>query len=116
MTDNEIIKAKELLEKLRDAYNAYYDTSRSMPYDIDTTLRETAICLENSIDLINRQKAEIARYKRYYFNHEYDKWEREIKVQAVKEFAERLKEKYHSAIYFDVDDIDNLLKEMVGEE
>lgn len=59
MTDNEIIKAQELIKKLEEAYNSYYDVSRSMPYDIDTTIRETAICLENAINEINRQKARI---------------------------------------------------------
>lgn len=38
MTDKEIIKANSLIEKLEDAYNAYYDTSRGMPYDLDKTL------------------------------------------------------------------------------
>ena len=27
MTDKEIVKAKKLLKKLEEAYNAYYDTS-----------------------------------------------------------------------------------------
>ena len=65
MTDREIIKAKELIKKLEEAYNFYYDVSRSMPYDIDTTIRETAICLEHSINEINRLKAEIEQYKDY---------------------------------------------------
>ncbi len=66
MTDNEIIKAKKLIKKLEEAYNAYYDTSKHMPYDIDETLRETAICLENLLAENNRQKAEIEAYKHYY--------------------------------------------------
>lgn len=61
MTDNEIKKARELIKKLEEAYNAYYDTSKCMPYDIDKTLRETAICLENLLAENNRQKAEIER-------------------------------------------------------
>lgn len=65
MNDADIIKAKELLKKLEEAYNAYYDTSKSMPYDIDKTIRETAICLENAITEINRQKSEIERLNIY---------------------------------------------------
>lgn len=65
MTDKEIVKAKKLLKKLEEAYNAYYDTSKGMPYDLDTTIRETAICLEHSIDEINSQKAEIERLKKH---------------------------------------------------
>ena len=129
LTDNEIVKAKSMLKKLEEAYEAYYDTSKGMPYDIDVTLRETAICLENSLNEINRQKAEIERltaeanrYKRYYFNHEYDEMERTAKAEAIKEFAERLK------LYSRIDVIcpikiismpeialDNLVKEMVGD-
>ena len=59
MVDKEIDKAKTLLEKLEDASNAYYDTSRGMPYDIDVTLRETAICLANLVSEIDRLKAEM---------------------------------------------------------
>ena len=91
------------------------------------------------VDLINRQKAEIKRLtsgKCVYLSDdeitEYCvegpcpnyKTEAEIKAEAYKEFAERLKEKskqgkgclgnvYHSV---DVAEIDNLLKEMVGDD
>lgn len=94
------------------------------------------------LDLINRQKSEIERYKRYYYQHEYDKWEKQIKTKAIKEFAERLKgeikrekesgDELLSEIYdrdvqmnaegekmaFDSVEqiVDNLFKEMVGEE
>ena len=64
LTDSEIVKAKELIKKLEEAYNAYYDTSKGMPYDIDATLRETAICLENSLNEINRLQAENERLKK----------------------------------------------------
>lgn len=134
MTDKEIVKAKKLLKKLEEAYNAYYDTSKSMPYDLDTTIRETAICLEHSIDEINRQKAEIERLQQKY---ELSEAEREanvkgftetlktVRAEAIKEFAERakmLKCHYSETEYtfdFDgvtVDDIDNLVKEMTEDE
>lgn len=64
LTEEQIIKAKELIKKLEEAYNAYYDTSKGMPYDIDKTLRESAICIENALAEINRQKAEIEQLKR----------------------------------------------------
>lgn len=63
MTDNEIIKANSLIEKIEDACNAYYDTSRGMPYDIDMTLKESKFFIENALNLINRQKAEIDNLK-----------------------------------------------------
>ena len=98
MTDKEIVKAKKLLKKLEEAYNAYYDTSKGMPYDLDTTIRETAICLEHSIDEINRQKAEIERLTKE--NEEQDQAiinalhrMGEIRDETIKEFAEKWKAK-----------------------
>lgn len=110
LTDEEIIKR---LEQCVKRGNRNYDT------DI-------------VLDLINRQKSEIERYKRYYYQHEYDKWEKRIKAEAYKEFAEKLQafckgiitQEWNkkaapiswSCAYADfIDDIDNLLKEMVGE-
>ena len=79
-------------------------------------------------DLINRQKAEIERLKR---NIELlaickkdlpEQTAKAIKAEAVKEFAERLKEKQQTFIgdeytykFIYLIEIDNLVKEMVGE-
>lgn len=136
-TDNEIIKAKELLKKLEEAYNAYYDTSKGMPYDIDTTLRETATCLKNFLDLINRLQAEnekyegikeqlgmfwdlllklsIAKRKEKPTLEEFAVALQEYKAEAVKEFADKLCEgrvpNDNTVILAKC-----LLKEMVGED
>ena len=59
MTDKEIIKAKELIKMLQEAYIAYYDTSKGVPYNIDEILRESAFCLENALKEINRQQETI---------------------------------------------------------
>ena len=59
--------------------------------------------------------------------HEYDKWENEIKTVAYKEFAENIKEKYgiftplgvnwiEEAKVVRVSDIDKILKEMIDKE
>ena len=101
MTDNDIIKALEDAKKYKFVPDEFF---------IDKTL-----------DLINRQQAEVKRLEQENFDRsltiETWKWE------AVKDFAERLKEKLHlngavigsnCAIVNDVD-IDNLVKEMVGE-
>lgn len=106
MNDADIIKAKELLKKLEEAYNAYYDTSKSMPYDFDKTIRETAICLENAITEINRQQAEIERFSRAIHNmstttevqtraeNEFQWLQinrvKQARAEAITEFAERL--------------------------
>jgi hypothetical protein len=125
MTDSEIVKAKELIKKLEEAYNAYYDTSKGMPYDIDATLRETAICLENSLNEINHLQAENERLKKG--------WRADViltadaKAEAYKECIEKAKSEIDSQSHsrsleasgerFRIHKIlDNLLKELVGEQ
>lgn len=110
LTDEEIIKR---LERCVKRGNRNYDT------DI-------------VFDLINRQKAEIERLKGSTIVNnimEGQRIKREAKAEAYKEFAERLKNKIktecnpYGAPTFDYDTsikilnfIDNLVKEMVGEE
>ena len=111
MTDNEIIKALEC------CVAPFGSNCR------DCSLQKVNYCedtlLQNTLDLINRQKAEIdglkseaRRYKQYYFNHEYDK----LEAEAIKAFAERLKDELSFGRYIQPDQIDNLVKEMIGEQ
>ena len=104
-TDDEIIKR---LERCVNRGNRNYDT------DI-------------VLDLINRQKSEIERLKGSTIVNnimESQRIKREAKTEAYKEFAERLKKdlfyKCGDINYSETCDlrnlIDNLLKEMVGEE
>jgi len=87
-----------------------------------------------ALDLINRQKAEIEKLKGSTIVSnimESQRIKREAKAEAYKEFAEKIKksikenvdEAWHrddgNGIYdaeYVLDDIDNLLKEMVGEK
>ena len=106
MTDNEIIKALE-----GAILNAKKYDSKVWSIEVYK--------LENALDLINRQQAEIERLKEFIV--ETRRCDKEIKSEAVKEFAEKLKNKWFDEHYdspnIDFDDfIDNLLKEMVGEE
>lgn len=76
----------------------------------------------------NRQRAEIERLKGSTIVNnimESQRIKREAKAEAYKEFAEKLKKKCYEdfeetdemlAPYVTEDNIDNLLKEMVGEE
>ena len=104
-TDEEIIKRLEQCVKNK---NRHYNT------DI-------------VLDLINRQKAEIERLKgSTIVNNIRDsqRIKREAKVEAYKEFAKRLKKltrRFHylgfsldCALAVETSEIDNLLKEMVG--
>ena len=143
MTDNEIIKALECCKKAKlnqDCLDLKCPFSTKYGCNIDSEdLRNEAL------DLINRQKAEIERLQSILlkFMDEVAKWEekkgidvselplipicdegRDIidhyRAQAIRQFAERLKEKawhgmWEATNHVDVDDIDNLVKEMVGE-
>ena len=123
MTDNEIINALELCS----ADECWCD---DCPYEnlcTDTDITKFAL------DLINRQKAEIERLEQEKGQFEADvemftdigKMYSELKAEAVKEFAEKLKEYvesydvttgYRVTIVQAVEEetIDNLVKEMVG--
>lgn len=91
------------------------------------------ITANSALDLINRQKAEIERLEKELMKCKLEKemlyrTVEEIKSEAIKEFAERLKEKISDCHIvndgeycgFDCGDvhecIDNTLIEMVGEE
>ena len=125
MTDNEIIKALESEVKSAEYVDSEYCDG------VDLTL------IKSAVDLINRQKAEIERLKECpKCIYEYDgktteycvqgpcsnfKTVEQIKYEAIKEFAEHLKEMW-SNNYYDSPDVDfdefvgNILKEMVGED
>ena len=116
MTDNEIVKALECC--------ILSDCSRNCPLYYTTLsyhqCREAT--RKNALNLINRLQAENERLKKG--------WKADViltanaKAEAYKEFAERLKEKITEEYnYFEeqeyprarISDIDNLLKELVGE-
>ena len=104
MTDNEIIKALECCTIPRA--NCPDCPARIGCNDCVDILREETLAL------IKSQKAEIERLERHTKMHD------EIQAEAIKEFAERLKE-FQKPVCFDeafiavdVEDIDNLVKEM----
>ena len=121
MTDNEIVKALECCDMAGGAFDC-----KKCP-----NFKDFAECKESlsrcALDLINRQKVEIERLNGYLdvISYSTDK----IKAEAIKEFAERLKEKacrisvsYKGEIiperteyHIGEVDIDNLVKEMVGD-
>ena len=112
MTDNEIIKALE-----RTA-SWVCDECKFHGEMCDGDKCEKVVA-ENALDLIKRQKAEIERLQKnidglniFTKNHI-----TVIRLQTIKEFAERLKEKLQWGVEFDnklvfESDIDNLVKEM----
>ena len=128
MTDNEIITALECCT------DESYENCNECPYSTDTLSCERLKLLEDSLDLINSLKAEIERLKKEvsvardaYISIQ-DRYEH-TKTEAYKEFAKRLKNKIKTECNpygkptYDYDTsisimnyMDNLLKEMVGEE
>lgn len=107
MTDNDIIKGLKAC--------GYNETCADCPYiDIDRgdCTEEMA---KNAFNLINRQKAEIERYKGVIKILENDV--QASRTEAVREFAEKLKESLEWRTEpIDDYDIDELVKEMVGED
>ena len=138
MTDNDIIKALDILNRMdffqgqRAGRELWNDKPREIQdIDIATYVRDIKFLK----DLINRQKAEIERLSadRYLLKEDGTMTilprtdVTKIKAEAIKEFAERLKAESH---YIDVSflegmekwedvvftsAIDNLAKEMEGE-
>ena len=121
MTDKEIIKALECCT------GDEWDICDKCPYQKYKTGRGcTYHILRDTFDLINRQQAEIERLQirlrkeRHQFE-DLGKMYSEIRAEAIKEFAERLKKhlKGYGGLYCVTTmntHIDNLVKEMVGED
>ena len=87
MTDNEIIKFMQCVVG-NDANCSECEYQKVLPFPSCRMM-----CAKNALDLINSQKAEIERLKKnidglniFTTNHM-----KVIRVQAIKEFAERLK-------------------------
>lgn len=147
MKDNEITKANDILEKF-DFFNqrAGYELWNDKPKDVqDKDIEDKANDIKFLKDFINRQQAEIERYRKN-LNTNFvligsrgsgkSTLERkaiefrvdEIRKQAIKEYAERLKEKVfiqenpfeaneHKFVkLIAAEEIDNIVKEMVGEQ
>ena len=134
LTDEEIIKAlTEDLIAATNRYSAHLENGGR----IDENQEQYIEMLTEIINLINRQRAEIERLKECpKCVYEYDgevmeycvqspcsnfKTIEQIKAEAYKEFAKTVKDKWFNKDYYspdvDFDDfVDNLLKEMVGEE
>ena len=122
MTDTEIIKALECCTtkgaKCSDC-PAFKKVDRS---DCKKYFR-------GAIDLINRQKAEIERLKadnktleNVIKNNFLEKAGldidplAEIRAESIKEFAIALRQQAFDRLYVSIDEINNLVKEMVGEQ
>ena len=123
MTDNEIIKALEC------CIPNNMEKCLVCPFHRECIKEDKNYLAEYALDLINRQKAEIERLTvpKELIDDDFcgvvcefaEELIKKAKAEAIKEFAERLKEKerptFPLAMVIDVCEIDNLVKEMVGE-
>ncbi len=119
MTDEQIIKA---LENCGGAGECQKCPLNDLGEGISLCIPHLT---QNALDLINRQKAEIEELKEE--NKKYReicekaiKTYKETRAEAIKEFAERLRDTSEDCTdrgkpYVLCEDIDNLVKEMVGE-
>ena len=127
MTDEQIIKALECCatDDGDDCFQCPYGNIVYKPGNGGCVNR----CRKDALNLINRQKAEIEYLKSiklpYGIQIEVSaKIENQLKSEAIKEFAERLKETAYSysdisgyrSTVVDADSIDNLVKEMTEEK
>ena len=117
MSDEYIIKSVEICKT--------GETCRGCPYRLLDTSECVCELMKDVFDLINRQKADIERLKKnidglniFTTNHM-----KVIRLQAIKEFAKRLKgyaigengSKEKAYFFVEVQDIDKLVKEMTEE-
>lgn len=143
MTDNEIKREKTFSEELpyfkeriKEVFDNYHNLNGGEDPLYIAVLRDGYRIVRKAEEEITRQQTEIEQLKfemakllpegcPYAIQVEAsNKLEAQIKSEAVKEFAERLKEKSFETIrnygltkdVVEVCDIDNLVKEMLGEK
>ena len=128
MTDNDIIKALEEEKK----YVMGLQHRLECHGEETPGLIKNCVLLSNTLNLINRQKAEIEQWKEEANKHQ-NLWCEAVmdvqtaKAEAIKEFAEKLKSHKrrmcgndNGGLYWDqavlVDDIDRVMKEMTEDK
>ena len=125
MTDKEIIKALECCG------NVVTSTCKGCPYHITHNANCVKALMHDALDLINRQQAEIEELKKVVIDDYASEYDSKIRAEAIKEFAERLKTEFSQyqreyrnvlndegacAMIIAKKGVDNLLKELVGEQ
>lgn len=117
-TDDDIVKALRCCVE-SSHFGEYFDAECPMISEDGCDAWTDDKLLKATIDLINRQKAEIEEKSNRL--REVLSIVAELKTEAIKEFAERLKKEIRDAYFaYEADSqceyIDNLVKEMTGED
>ena len=135
MTDNEITREKTFSEELpyfkeriKEVFDNYHKPNVNENPLYICVLRDSRRIVRKAEEEITRQQAEIESLKKVVIDDYATEYDDKIKSEAVKEFAERVKNKIKTECNpygkptFDYDTsisimryIDNLVKEMVGE-
>ena len=119
-TDEQIKQAFEL------CYEGSYGDEACKKCPLQNDIKTCDNLHKHIFDLINRKEAEIESLKRAYLDYEETSGLKWARAEAIKEFAERLKDLIYpqlgistyekgEAFHFCLGEIDNLVKEMVGE-
>ena len=117
LTDSEIVKALECCKQEIDDNGVICGECKKCPnYD-----GKTGLCKEDlptfTLDLINRLQAELRETRRDLLNEivslEYQL--KTAKAEAYKECIEKVKKELSFGKYITPEQLDNLLKEMIGE-
>lgn len=146
MTDKKFVDDEEIIKALECCVSTTTDEAcDGCPFNKQNLCDKDQLALEKyALNLINHQKAEIEKLKAENqilyrnadtalqddLNERRELFEPEIKAEAYKKFAERIKLSIKANVVetlcndikgvykaeYVLDDIDNLLKEMVGEE
>ena len=123
MTDNEIIKALECCCKNKNCEGCpldYFTFSSQCASELAIKSLDLIKCLQAENERLKKEKDEYSYLYDKHINTAFS----HIKSEAVKEFAERLEEKSFQSFgnygitrdVVEVCDIDNLVKEMVGDD
>ena len=127
MPDNEITREKTFSEELpyfkeriKEIFDNYDNPDGYADMLYLSTLSDSNRIVRKAEEEIIRQQREIESLKKVVIDNYVTEYDDKIKTEAYKEFAERLKEntitKFDWNEYVEIEEVDNLLKEMVGEE
>ena len=133
MTDKEIVIEKTFSEKLpyfkeriKEVFDNYNNPNGNEDPLYICVLRDSDCIVRKAEEEITFQQAEISRFRKevnlvsIQFQDLQERTDK-IKVEAYKEFAEKLKKRYDNPVWYlggsngFFDNLDNFVKEMVGD-
>lgn len=105
MSDNEIKKALECCTDFK---------CENCPCEDNSEFTCTEILMEDALDLINRQQAEIERLQKL-LDDKCDKCIARDRAEAIKEFADKLKSQFHISCDYTCNYVRAVINDLVKE-